>query len=125
MRNDDNVPSLGERMLGAIAAFLFTALTTFGLPWIVAAKSTFFPIVPISPFLSIVFWTLVFAISIFFFTVGFRFGIYDVMDIFNQIWETGETNNRSIRDAADRYRLIIFTVAIVAYAFGGFFGKKF
>ncbi|MFZ6751312.1 hypothetical protein [Undibacterium sp. Ren11W] len=118
MKRIDETPSTIERMFGAIVASVFAGITAMAAPWILAWKFPikfllFFPLTGVLVMPMFYAWILL--VAIYAFTAGFRYGFFGVLDIFNLIWRTGETNDRVLRDAAEKYRALIPITIFVSY----------
>lgn len=118
MKRIDETPSTIERMFGAIMASVFTGVTVMAAPWILAWKFPikfliFFPLA--SVFVMPIFYIWILIVAIYALTAGFRYGFFGVLDIFNLIWRTGETNDRVLREAAEKYRALIPVTIFVSY----------
>ncbi|AZP12512.1 hypothetical protein [Undibacterium parvum] len=118
MKRIDETPSTIERIFGAVMASAFAGGTAIAAPWILAWKYPikffiFFPLTSVLVMPMFYVWILI--VVIYALSAGFRYGFFGVLDIFNLIWRTGETNDRVLRDAAEKYRVLIPVTIFVSY----------
>src|SRR5688572_19559731 len=88
-------PSFAGRIIGALSAFFFTALTLVALPFFLGAKS--FWLVPGRLF-TVVFFIWVAAVSLVALVIGFRAGAVGTVYLLSHLWDTAEPMDRNLRD---------------------------
>jgi hypothetical protein len=111
-------PSVPSRVTGALAAFVFGALTIATLPWLRARK---FPVaVGLAICLPLViyfrpfcyFWIAYFACAACY--LGFKAGVYGTMDIFNLLRKTGDSHDPKVITLAESLRRSVIISAVGA-----------
>jgi hypothetical protein len=120
VRVADETPSLTSRFIGALMALTFGVITILAIPYMLAWK---FPVVAffltdnIRAYASLGFYLWALGIGVLAMHTGFRLGGIGVLDLFNQIWGTGETTDRSIIELGHRGRTLIPITAVVSFVF--------
>lgn len=114
---EDGPPSLWGRFIGAAMAMVFAMLTSVAIPWFLAWKfpvklGLLFPMLKVFAFYGFYFWIAL--VGIFAMTIGYLYGGEAILDVFNLVWKTGETNDKEAKEAAEMMRLIIPATMIVS-----------
>jgi hypothetical protein len=112
----DDQPSLVSRIIGALTALLFGALTVFFVPWLLAWKfpirlglAVMLPVVLLlRPFLYL--WLAYVAVAAL--SIGYKAGTYDTVDMLNLIWKTGDSHDPRVHAMASALRQTIILSAI-------------
>lgn len=116
MRREE--PSLFSRVVGASIAFVFSGLTVISIPWLLAWK---FPIrlgllVGIQGLLFVpVFYVWVFVVAVVALHMGFKLGGFQMLDVLNLLWRTGESYDPTVRAMADSLRTTIIWSGVATF----------
>lgn len=112
----DDTPSLLGRIIGAVMAFAFMMFTVLAIPILLAWK---FPIRGskvasiLAGWPTTVFLLFVGLVAMFALIIGFVHGVYGILDVFNLIWETGESHDKDAAASADILKKLIFAAMCV------------
>jgi hypothetical protein len=110
--------SLTERCAGAVLASVFACGTTIAIPWMLALKfpgkfMIAFPLLKV--FASLVFYLWVSFVGAAALLIGFVYGGYAVLDIFNLIWRSGESHDPELIEAAQNLRIFIPMTIVITF----------
>lgn len=118
IRPDDS-PGLTGRILGALMAFVFSGLSVIYLPLLLFWKFPIYFGFSLGPpsiffFPVLCMWGLVVAFSSL--AIGFQAGVYETMEIFNVMWQTGESFDPEVHKKVILLKKITAVSAVVTMA---------
>jgi hypothetical protein len=126
---DDETPTPLGRIAGALLAGVVAWLAACGVPWMLFGHR--YDLFLIShrhrDALSLMHMPMFIAwsgiVALYGAITGFRYGLNGTMDILNLVWNTGESNDPELREAARQFRVItpasIVISLILLYVFHG------